>query len=59
MSRTSFQYRLGSLARMGMTAAMAGKMLKEMGFEKVYNLGGFKEWKEGGGAVEEPVDPGM
>jgi len=43
----------------GGRAALAGKMLKDMGFEKVYNLGGFKDWKDSGGAVEEPVDPGM
>lgn len=43
----------------GGRAALAGKMLQDMGFQKVYNLGGFKDWKEGGGPVEEPVDPGM
>jgi len=43
----------------GGRAALAGKMLQDMGFEKVYNLGGFKHWKDGGGAVDEPVDPGM
>jgi rhodanese-related sulfurtransferase len=43
----------------GGRAALAGKLLKDMGFAEVYNLGGFKDWKEGGGAVVEPVDPGM
>jgi rhodanese-related sulfurtransferase len=33
-------------------AALAGKLLKEMGYEKVYNLGGFKDWVEAGGKVE-------
>ena len=43
----------------GGRAALAGKLLQDMGFETVRNLGGFKDWKEAGGAVEEPVDPGM
>lgn len=43
----------------GGRAALAGKLLKDMGFAEVYNLGGFKDWKEGGGPVVEPVDPGM
>jgi rhodanese-related sulfurtransferase len=33
----------------GGRAALAGKLLKEMGYNKVYNLGGFKDWT---GAVE-------
>ena len=36
----------------GGRAALAGKLLKEMGYEKVYNLGGFKDWAEAGGKVE-------
>jgi rhodanese-related sulfurtransferase len=43
----------------GGRAALAGKLLKDMGYAEVYNLGGFKDWKEGGGPVQEPVDPGM
>lgn len=43
----------------GGRAALAGKLLKEMGFQTVYNLGGLKDWKEGGGPVEEPLDQGM
>ncbi|AZB63031.1 rhodanese-like domain-containing protein [Cereibacter sphaeroides] len=43
----------------GGRAALAGKLLQEMGFSEVYNLGGLKDWAEGGGAVEEPIDPGM
>ena len=27
-------------------------MLKDMGYQRVYNLGGFKDWAENGGAVE-------
>jgi rhodanese-related sulfurtransferase len=30
-------------------SALAGKVLKDMGYEKVYNVGGFKDWT---GAVE-------
>ena len=36
----------------GGRAALAGKLLKDMGYEKVYNLGGFKDWAESGGKVE-------
>ena len=36
----------------GGRAALAGKMLKELGYDKVYNLGGFKDWADSGGAVE-------
>ena len=36
----------------GGRAALAGKLLMEMGYTKVYNLGGFKDWKSAGGAVE-------
>jgi rhodanese-related sulfurtransferase len=31
---------------------LAGKLLKDMGYAEVYNLGGFKDWVEGGGKVE-------
>jgi rhodanese-related sulfurtransferase len=36
----------------GGRAALAGKLLKDMGYGKVFNLGGFKDWAESGGAVE-------
>jgi rhodanese-related sulfurtransferase len=36
----------------GGRAALAGKMLKDLGYEQVYNLGGFKDWADSGGAVE-------
>ena len=36
----------------GGRAALAGKLLKDMGYEKVYNLGGLKDWIESGGKVE-------
>ncbi len=35
----------------GGRAALAGKLLKDMGYAEVYNLGGLKDWAEGGGAV--------
>jgi rhodanese-related sulfurtransferase len=38
----------------GGRAALAGKLLKDMGYEKVYNLGGFKDWVEAGGKVDKP-----
>jgi rhodanese-related sulfurtransferase len=36
----------------GGRAALAGKLLKDMGYQKVFNLGGFKDWAESGGKVE-------
>lgn len=36
----------------GGRSALSGKVLKEMGYEKVYNLGGFKDWAESGGEVD-------
>lgn len=36
----------------GGRAALAGKLLLDMGYTQVFNLGGFKDWKEAGGAVE-------
>jgi rhodanese-related sulfurtransferase len=36
----------------GGRSALAGKALKDLGYERVYNLGAFKDWVEGGGAVE-------
>ncbi|MCE8509539.1 rhodanese-like domain-containing protein [Ruegeria pomeroyi] len=40
----------------GGRAALAGKLLKDMGYDKVYNLGGLADWT---GERIEPVDPGM
>src|SRR6516165_5182898 len=42
----------------GGRSALSGKVLKEMGYHEVYNLGAFKDWAEGGGAVDKPVTPG-
>ena len=36
----------------GGRAALSGQALKEMGYGEVYNLGGFKDWAEAGGAIE-------
>jgi rhodanese-related sulfurtransferase len=36
----------------GGRSALGGKTLKDMGFENVYNLGGFKDWVDAGGDVE-------
>jgi rhodanese-related sulfurtransferase len=42
----------------GGRSALSGKVLKDMGYERVYNLGAFKDWAEGGGAVDKPTAPG-
>jgi len=36
----------------GGRSALAGKTLKDMGYTDVRNLGGFKDWVEAGGEVE-------
>ena len=36
----------------GGMAALTGKTLVEMGYKNVSNVGGFKDWKEGGGPTE-------
>jgi rhodanese-related sulfurtransferase len=36
----------------GGRAALSGQALKEMGYDEVFNLGGFGDWAESGGAVE-------
>jgi rhodanese-related sulfurtransferase len=43
----------------GGRSALAGKVLKELGYQKVYNLGAFKDWAEAGGPVDKPIDTGM
>ncbi|HEX4570590.1 MAG TPA: rhodanese-like domain-containing protein [Dongiaceae bacterium] len=42
----------------GGRSALSGKLLKDMGYDHVYNLGAFKDWAESGGAVEGPPKPG-
>ena len=36
----------------GGRSALAGKTLKDFGYDKVFNLGGFKDWLDSGGPVE-------
>ena len=36
----------------GGRSALSGKLLKDMGYDHVYNLGAFKDWVDGGGEVE-------
>ncbi len=43
----------------GGRSALGGKVLKDMGYDRVYNLGAFKDWVEAGGAVEKPIESGM
>ncbi len=43
----------------GGRAALAGKLLRDMGYEQVYNLGGISDWQNGGGEMVAPVDAGM
>lgn len=37
----------------GGRSALSGKVLKDMGFSHVYNMGAFKDWAECGGPVEQ------
>jgi rhodanese-related sulfurtransferase len=43
----------------GGRSALGGKVLKDMGYAQVYNLGAFKDWVDSGGPVDEPLEPGM
>ena len=36
----------------GGRSALSGKALKDLGYERVYNLGAFKDWADSGGIVE-------
>jgi rhodanese-related sulfurtransferase len=36
----------------GGRAALAGKVLQDMGYSQVFNMGGFKDWADAGGKVE-------
>jgi rhodanese-related sulfurtransferase len=36
----------------GGRSALAGQALEEMGYGEVYNLGGFKDWADSGGAID-------
>lgn len=43
----------------GGRSALSGKTLKDLGYEKVLNLGALKDWAENGGEIERPIEPGM
>jgi rhodanese-related sulfurtransferase len=43
----------------GGRSALGGKVLKDMGYPNVYNLGAFKDWAESGGAIDNPLEPDM
>ena len=36
----------------GGRSALSGKVLKDLGYEQVFNMGAFKDWAESGGAVD-------
>jgi rhodanese-related sulfurtransferase len=36
----------------GGRSALSGKLLKDLGYEHVFNLGAFKDWAESGGAID-------
>lgn len=36
----------------GGRSALSGKVLKEMGYERVYNMGAFKDWAASGGEID-------
>ena len=39
----------------GGRSALAGKTLKDLGYDRVFNLGAFKDWADSGGAVDKPA----
>ncbi len=43
----------------GGRSALSGKLLKDLGYAEVYNLGAFKDWVDNGGAIDKPIEPGM
>lgn len=43
----------------GGRSALSAKVLKDMGYAEVYNLGAFKDWVENGGEIDHPIEPGM
>ena len=43
----------------GGRSALAGKVLKDMGYGEVYNMGAFKDWADSGGVIEKSIDVGM
>ena len=43
----------------GGRSALSGRTLKDLGYDKVFNLGAFKDWVDAGGEVVLPIEPGM
>jgi rhodanese-related sulfurtransferase len=43
----------------GGRSALSGKTLKDLGYDRVYNVGAFKDWVEHGGETDRPIEPGM
>ena len=43
----------------GGRSALGGKVLIDMGYGQVYNVGAFRDWAESGGGTEKPGDTGM
>jgi len=43
----------------GGRSALGGKVLKDMGYAQVYNLGAFKDWADSGGPVDKPIEPAV
>jgi rhodanese-related sulfurtransferase len=39
----------------GGRAALSGQALKNLGYTQVFNLGGFRDWADSGGAVDKPA----
>jgi rhodanese-related sulfurtransferase len=54
VSRGMLEFRVILYCGSGGRAALAGKLLKDMGYGQVYNAGGFKDWAESGAAIEKP-----
>lgn len=40
----------------GGRSALSGKVLKDMGYAQVYNLGAFKDWADAGGVIDKPSE---
>lgn len=43
----------------GGRSALVGKVLLDMGYAQVFNLGAFKDWADSGGEIDRPIEPGM
>jgi len=43
----------------GGRSALSGKTLQDLGYERVFNLGGFMDWVDAGGDIEKPIEPGL